>query len=348
MRPNVFRKDSNHTVSTRPSLRTTTAAAVGTCATVALAAALLVNSVGGSPAPRATAAAISAQPVAQTPAPSGDLSSLYRNVKDGVAFVQAGSASGSGFVLDTEGHIVTNEHVVEGATSLSVRIGDKGALVPAELVGADAGTDLAVLKVDPAQTGTLHPLTLGDSSKISVGQTAIAIGSPYGLQSTLTSGIISALGRDIQSPSGQTISGAIQTDAAINPGNSGGPLLDSSGDVIGINAQIATQSGANAGVGFAIPIDTIKQVVPQLEAGNGSPLGGADQTQVDPSTQPVDPSTQQVDPSTQQVDPSTQQTDPYADPTDPSATQTDPYADPSQSGGAQYGDDPSAGITLGG
>jgi S1-C subfamily serine protease len=126
---------------------------------------------------------------------------------------------------------------------------------------------VAVLQVDPSALHGARPLPLGDSSNVQIGQSAIAIGSPFGLAGTLTTGIVSALDRQIQSPSGRVIDGAIQTDAAINPGNSGGPLLDSRGRVIGINAQIASESGTSSGVGFAIPIDTVKKVVPQIEAG---------------------------------------------------------------------------------
>jgi S1-C subfamily serine protease len=233
-----------------------------------------------------TTAPAAGTPVTQRSSSSGmsgdSLTSLYRSVKGGVVFVQATSqaptdpfgdqsgtqtASGSGFVYDKQGHIVTNEHVVDGATSVQVRIGENGRLIPAQVVGADTNTDIAVLQVDPAQAGTLAPLQTGSSSGVQVGQSVIAIGSPFGLQGTLTSGIVSALNRQIQSPSGATMSGALQTDAAINPGNSGGPLIDQNGRVIGINAQIASESGSSSGVGFAIPIDTIKQIVPKIESG---------------------------------------------------------------------------------
>jgi putative serine protease PepD len=211
-----------------------------------------------------------------------DVSALYRKVRDGVVYVQINSrgqtagdeqeqGSGSGFVLDTRGYILTNEHVVEGAEVVRVRIGESEDLISARVVGTDASSDLAVIKVDPADAKDgLHPLTLGSSGSVQVGQPAIAIGSPFGLQGSLTTGVISALGRQIQAPNGFQISGALQTDAAINPGNSGGPLLDASGNVIGINAQIETgPSGArsNSGVGFAIPIDTAKQAIPSLERG---------------------------------------------------------------------------------
>jgi putative serine protease PepD len=237
-------------------------------------------------------------------ATSVDLAELYNSVKNGVVYVQAGqSASGSGFVISSDGYIVTNEHVVAESNSYTVRIGETDKTVPATLVGADASTDLALLKVDTAQTGTLHPLPLADNTP-EVGDEVIAIGSPFGLQSTLTSGIVSSLNRTLESPNGHSIGGAIQTDAAINPGNSGGPLLNTDGQVIGVNAQIASQSGGSTGVGFAISVTTVKSEIPQLKAGGGT--GTQSQSQ--------DP-TQQVDPSQQQ-----QQQDPFgqSDPTDPS------------------------------
>jgi putative serine protease PepD len=209
----------------------------------------------------------------------GSLAELYASVKDGVVFVQAGQATGSGFVIDDDGHIVTNEHVVDGSSSFQVRVGENSQALPATLVGADASTDLAVLKIDPAQAGDLHPLELADADSVDVGETVVALGSPFGLQSTLTSGIVSALDRSIQSPGGQMIEGVVQTDAAINPGNSGGPLIDLDGRVVGVNAQIASQSGGNTGVGFAISITTVKQVVPKLKAGGGT-------TQVAPQLDP--------------------------------------------------------------
>jgi len=171
--------------------------------------------------------------------------------------------SGSGFVLDTEGHILTNYHVIENATQIEVSFGDE-TQTSAIVVGTDERNDLAVIKVDPSVT-TLQPVTLGNSDDLRVGQWAIAIGNPFGqFDRTLTTGVISALNRTLDSDSGQTITGVIQTDAAINRGNSGGPLLDSSGRVIGINTAIYSTSGTSAGVGFAVPVDTIKRVLPDL------------------------------------------------------------------------------------
>ena len=178
---------------------------------------------------------------------------------------QEGQATGSGFVLDDEGHIVTNAHVVEGASSLSVRFAD-GDEVAATLVGTDPSTDLAVIDVD-VPASELTPLSFADESTVEVGDAVVAIGSPFGLESTVTAGIVSALDRTIEAPNGYAIDGAIQTDAAINHGNSGGPLLDASGDVIGVNAQIASESGGNDGVGFAIGVDTVKSVATALADG---------------------------------------------------------------------------------
>jgi S1-C subfamily serine protease len=175
---------------------------------------------------------------------------------------QEAQAQGSGFVIDSDGHIVTNEHVVDSADSVSVRFWN-GNTYKASVVGSDQSTDLAVIKVDAPQS-VLHPLTLGDSSKVRVGDAVVAIGSPFGLEETLTGGIVSAVHRQMQAPNDFTINDSIQTDAAINHGNSGGPLLDSSAQVIGVNAQIAGQTGANVGVGFAIPSDTVKSIADTL------------------------------------------------------------------------------------
>src|SRR5215213_6631877 len=214
-----------------------------------------------------------ALPVSTTaPSAPTDVSSIYRAVSPGVVYIASttaqGQASGSGWVYGTDGTIVTNDHVVEGARSVSVRFTENGDPIEAKVLGTDPSTDVALLKVDPSKVeGGVKPLQLADSKSIEPGQPAIAIGSPFGLQGTVTSCIVSALGREIQAPNGFTISGVIQTDAAINPGNSGGPLLDDTGRVIGINSQIATNgSDSNSGVGFAVPIDTVKQVVPQLKA----------------------------------------------------------------------------------
>ncbi len=200
------------------------------------------------------------------------ISDIYKRVSKGVVFVQAGNnATGSGFVYDRSGHIITNDHVVENSSAFSVRIGVDTKPIPAQLVGKDPSSDLAVLKVDPnAVKGGLQPLELGDSDALEPGDQTIAIGSPFGLEGTVTTGIVSSLGRTIEAPNGFPIANAVQTDAAINPGNSGGPLLDGNGRVIGVNSQIKSGSGANSGVGFAVPVSTVKFVVPQIE--NGVPL----------------------------------------------------------------------------
>ncbi|MEZ4953393.1 MAG: trypsin-like peptidase domain-containing protein [Saprospiraceae bacterium] len=170
--------------------------------------------------------------------------------------------SGSGFVWDSDGHIITNYHVIQGADRAQVTLADQTTW-DAELVGKAPEKDLAVLKIT-APRKALQPIPVGVSSNLMVGQSVFAIGNPFGLDQTLTTGIISALGREIQSVAGIPIRGAIQTDAAINPGNSGGPLLNSSGQLIGVNTAIYSPSGASAGIGFSIPVDVVKWVVPEL------------------------------------------------------------------------------------
>ena len=170
--------------------------------------------------------------------------------------------TGSGFVYDTDGHVVTNLHVIREASAVRVTLADHSSW-PARLVGYAADKDLAVLKID-APEDKLHALPLGESANLVVGQKVFAIGNPFGLDQTLTTGIVSALGREIKSLSGRLIRDVIQTDAAINPGNSGGPLLDSAGRLIGVNTQIASPSGVSAGIGFAVPVDIVRRVVPEL------------------------------------------------------------------------------------
>ena len=201
---------------------------------------------------------------------------IYRSISPGVAYItstsyqrdffgqiQEGEGSGSGSVIDDQGHILTNYHVIEGAQKLSVRFsGDKS--YPAKYVGGDPDTDLAVIQVDLPTNEQVTVVPLGDSDRLTVGQKVLAIGNPFGLDRTLTTGVISGLQRPIQARNNRTIEGAIQTDASINPGNSGGPLLDSHGRMIGINSQILSPSGASAGVGFAVPVSIAKRVVPEL------------------------------------------------------------------------------------
>ena len=195
---------------------------------------------------------------------------VYQSAKDSVAYITTGSGTGSGFVVSNDGYLVTNAHVIEGANGqIKAKIGD-GKTLDAKLVGEDASTDLALLKVTASN---LKPLQLADSSGVEVGDDAYAIGNPFGLDRTLTVGVVSALQREISSPNGFSIDDVIQTDAAINPGNSGGPLFNSAGQVIGVNSQIestgSSSSGGqagNVGIGFAIPSNTVKSVVEQLRA----------------------------------------------------------------------------------
>jgi len=170
--------------------------------------------------------------------------------------------TGSGFVYDKAGHIVTNYHVVKDGTRLRVKLADQSEW-EARLVGAEPDKDIAVLKID-APPESLKPISVGQSTGLLVGQKVLAIGNPFGWDQTLTTGVVSALGREIQSLTGRKIRDVIQTDAAINPGNSGGPLLDSAGRLIGVNTQISSPSGASAGIGFAVPVDTVNEIVPDL------------------------------------------------------------------------------------
>jgi S1-C subfamily serine protease len=214
-----------------------------------------------------TTAAVAAPlraPIADEEGGGNTINRIYRRDGQGVAFIEAGPSTGSGFVIDAEGHLATNSHVVEGATEIEVKLGSSEETHSAKVVGTDPATDVALLKVD-APDDQLHPLALGDSSGVRVGDPVVAIGNPFGLDRTVTSGIVSAVQRQIEAPNGFSISQVIQTDAAINPGNSGGPLIDASGSVIGINAQIQTGTGGNVGIGFAIPINTAREVVRQLK-----------------------------------------------------------------------------------
>jgi len=225
------------------------------------------------------------QPVEEgEPASSDDgeglsVNQIYDRDGPGVAFIQAkgvsedspfgesegGTATGSGFTLDKDGYLLTNAHVVDGASDVKVRFGEE-ELIDAEVVGADVSTDLALLKVDPKDT-ELKPLALGDSKQVEVGDPAVAIGNPFGFDRTVTTGIVSALQRQIQAPNGFAIDNVLQTDASINPGNSGGPLLDAQGRVIGVNSQIATGgTNGSVGIGFTVPINTAKEVIPQLKS----------------------------------------------------------------------------------
>jgi S1-C subfamily serine protease len=242
-----------------------------------LAAALSVSAVfmaagafdDDSSAPRAAASPSAA---------AGDpASTVFRRSRSGVVLVEArrpgtplsfgrpsredGVATGTGFLLDESGHIVTNDHVAAGGRVVTVQAGPRTRRVRARIVGRDPSTDLALLRVDPREAPELAPLPLGDSDDVRVGDTAIAVGNPYGLQRTLTVGVVSAIDRSIDAPDGFPIDGAVQTDAAINPGNSGGPLLDRAGRVIGVLAQ--SESGST-GIAYAVPVDTLRRVIPEL------------------------------------------------------------------------------------
>jgi putative serine protease PepD len=301
--------------------------------------------------------------------PSLTASEVYKKDSAGVVAITAqtsqGGDSGTGIVINNDGIILTNDHVVSGANSLTVAPGTKpNNTRTATIVGEDPDHDLAVIKVDPSGLG-LKPLTFADSSNVSVGQAVYAIGNPYGLDETLTTGIISAVGRQISAPDGGTINDAIQTDAALNPGNSGGPLIDAQGDVIGVNSQIASDQSdssggqpGSTGVGFAISSNTATGIAQKIQSsgasipstqGQGqsgqsqqaqsSPFGSqSGGTQVDPYGQSVDPSQSggtQVDPYGQSVDPSQSggtQVDPYGQSVDPSQS-TDPYGYGDSSGG---------------
>ncbi len=230
---------------------------------------------------------------------------IYKNARDGVVEITVTSAGnglggssqsqGSGFVYDLAGHVITNEHVADGATSISVRFAN-GKSYSAKVVGTDASTDLAVLKVN-APKSLLKPLTLGDSTALEVGDGVVAIGSPFGLEETVTTGIVSALHREMTSPNNFTISDSIQTDAAINHGNSGGPLLNMRGLVIGVNSQIESDSGGNDGVGFAIPSSTVRSIVSQILT-TGSAKHAYLGVALDDSASPLGAQIAQVNPNT--------------------------------------------------
>jgi len=194
---------------------------------------------------------------------------IYEAASPAVASVQTREGSGTGFLIDSDGTLVTNAHVVGDSTDVRVKFGDDGKTLRGRVVGTDVSTDLAVITVDRSEVQGIRPLQWADSDKVKVGDLAVAIGNPLGLPQTATAGIVSGLEREIQAPNGFQIDEVIQTDAPINPGNSGGPLLDAQARVVGVNSQIAT-SGAgsgNIGIGFAVPANTAKEVVPQLKQG---------------------------------------------------------------------------------
>jgi S1-C subfamily serine protease len=220
--------------------------------------------------------AVTTEPTSFRSSTGKTISDIYGNSKNGVVQVlatavvsdnpffgaQKARLLGSGFVIDKSGHVVTNYHVVEGASK--VEVGFSGGEMSATVVGTDPSTDLAVLRIKRVEGRALRPLDLGNSDSVNVGDAVVAIGNPFGLERTVTAGIVSAIQREITAPNGFAIDKVIQTDAAINHGNSGGPLLNADGKVIGVNSQIETESGGNVGIGFAVPINTVKDVVSQL------------------------------------------------------------------------------------
>ena len=211
-----------------------------------------------------------APPTTTAAAPGADPKAVYEGAKASVGEIRArtaqGESTGTGFVVSSDGLMVTNGHVVDGAQDITVKLGDGQAALPAQLLGGDPSQDLAVVHVDAGPSG-LPALPLS-SEGVEVGDPVYAIGSPFGLSQTFTSGIVSAVGRDIAAPDGSTITGVIQTDAAINPGNSGGPLLDASGAVVGVNSQIASSGGGNDGIGFAVPATSVQALLAQATAGS--------------------------------------------------------------------------------
>jgi putative serine protease PepD len=243
----------------------------GTVSAVLVAAVLLGTGIGddGNHATPVNAGTQTPVSVSSSDARGNLVRTIYAAASPSVVSVRTGEGSGTGFLVNSDGTIVTNAHVVGNNSEVQVRFTDDGDLHTARVLGVDESTDLAAIKVDASAANGVKPLQLADSDKVQVGDTALAIGYPLGLDRTATAGIISGLGRDIQAPNGFSIDKVIQTDAPINPGNSGGPLLNSNGEVIGINSQIATAGGGNGsvGIGFAIPANTVKEVLPQLERG---------------------------------------------------------------------------------
>jgi putative serine protease PepD len=239
-------------------------AGLGVTAVLLLAIAFLLGDLvgnNGTPAPK---------PRAQAPSGRTPIGAIYASASPAVVSVRTRGATGTGWLYDRDGTLVTNAHVVGRSRQVAVRFGAHTRSIFATVLGTDPATDLAVLKIAVSDTPNVDPLPLADSSRVKVGDTAVAIGNPFGLDRTATAGIISGLGRHIQAPSGGTIDGVIQTDAPINPGNSGGPLLDVKARVIGVNSQIETTGrtgNGNVGIGFAVPSNTVQQVVPRLKQG---------------------------------------------------------------------------------
>jgi putative serine protease PepD len=254
------------------TIRLSTAAAIALAAAAiaggAFAAGAIVN--GGGSEKAQPLPAVAGKPVqpgrGRTPA-----GKIYSAASPAVVSIRTDVGSGTGFLIDDKGTLVTNAHVVGNADRVVVKFGPDGRSLDGEVKGTDPSSDLAVVDIDPSNAPRgVRPLQFADSRQVQVGDTAIAIGNPFGLDRTATEGIVSGLGREIKAPNGFSIDQVIQTDAPINPGNSGGPLLDDTGRVIGVNSQIATSGGSqgNVGIGFAVPSNTVREVVPRLERGD--------------------------------------------------------------------------------
>jgi putative serine protease PepD len=196
------------------------------------------------------------------------IGAIYASASPAVVSVRTNTGTGTGFLVDRQGTLVTNAHVIGSSGDVAVRFGPNGRSIDARVLGTDPSSDLAVLKISGGDTPNVRPLGFADSSRVRIGDRAVAIGNPFGLDRTATAGIVSGLRREIRAPNGYQIDEVIQTDAPINPGNSGGPLLDTNGRVIGVNSQIATGGAqGNVGIGFAVPSNTVRQVVPRLKQG---------------------------------------------------------------------------------
>jgi putative serine protease PepD len=254
---------------TRHRRRALAVAGVATLAAAVGGGATLVAGSGSSSPASAIATTALPQAAARTPAASGTVGAVYAKAAPAVVSIKSGSGQGTGFLLNKGGDIVTNAHVVGTASTVQVQFGQDGTPVSGQVLGRDESSDLAVVHIAASAAAGVTPLELADDKTVAVGDQVVAIGNPFGLDRTVTSGVVSALGRSIQAPNGFGISDAIQTDAAINPGNSGGPLLDANGRVIGVNSQIATSGagGGNVGVGFAVPSSLVAKVIPTLEQG---------------------------------------------------------------------------------
>lgn len=243
------------------------AAVVGLAAVVALAMGLVALELGsGSDGDTPAREVVQADTAAAGPAlvEEQQLVDIYDEASPAVVLIGVGLSTGSGFLIDDAGHILTNSHVVDNASTVTVNLSD-GTEVSASVLGVDAADDLALVKVDASEVSHVTPLTLGDSDSVQPGHMAIALGSPYGLEGTITVGVVSGLDRSLTGDDGRPVTGVIQTDAALNPGNSGGPLLNSDGEVIGVNTAVESQSAD--GLGFAVPINTAKDVLPRLQEG---------------------------------------------------------------------------------